>query len=154
MEWPMNPSANGDAGALAAPDLRKLLVEARTIAVIGASPNPARPSYGVMAYLQRSGYRIRPVNPTVSGSILGEPVAASLEAVEPPVDIVDVFRNSANAGAAVDDAIAARERLGLTGVWLQLGVRDRAAGERALAAGLVFVMDRCIKIDHARLVDR
>jgi predicted CoA-binding protein len=135
------------------PDLRRLLAEARTIAVVGASPNPARPSFGVMRYLQRHGYTIRPVNPTVAGSmILGEPVAACLAEVAPPVDIVDVFRNSNNAGAAVDDAITARERLGLTAVWLQLGVRDAAAGERARAAGLVFIMDRCIKVDHARLL--
>jgi predicted CoA-binding protein len=151
MSW----SATGDAAARMAPDLRQLLAEARTIAVVGASPNPARPSFGVMVYLQRHGYRIRPVNPTVAGSsILGEPVAAALAEVEPPVDIVDVFRNSKHAGAAVDDAIAARERLGLAAVWLQLGVRDTAAGDRARAAGLLFVMDRCIKVDHARLLGR
>ncbi len=106
-----------------------------------------------MAYLQRHGYRIRPVNPTVAGSsILGEPVAASLAELSPPVDIVDVFRNSVHAGAAVDDALAARDRLGVAGIWLQLGVRDGAAGERARAAGLIFVMDRCIEIEHARLL--
>ena len=151
MSWNAKP----DAAAAAAPDVRQLLADARTIAVVGASPNPARPSFGVMGYLQRHGYRVRPVNTTVAGSsILGEPVAASLADVEPPVDIVDVFRNSRYAGAAVDEAIAARERLGLTAVWLQLGVRDAAAGERARAAGIVFIMDRCIQIDHARLLGR
>jgi predicted CoA-binding protein len=151
----MSRAAIGDATAGTTPDLPRLLAEARTIAVIGASPNPSRASFGVMAYLQRNGYRIRPVNPTVAGSsIHGEPVAASLADLEPPIDIVDVFRNSNHAGAAVDDAITARERLGISAVWLQLGVFDAAAGERARAAGLVFVMDRCIKIDHARLLGR
>lgn len=151
----MSPSVIRDAVPPTAPDLRQLLTAARTIAVIGASPSPARPSFGVMAYLQRHGYRIRPVNPTVAGSsILGEPVAASLAEVEAPVEIVDVFRNSSYAGAAVDAAIAARERLGLVAVWLQIGVLDAAAGDRARAAGLVFIMDRCIKIDHARLLGR
>lgn len=151
----MSRAAGADTAGAATPDLRQLLADARTIAVIGASPNPVRPSFEVMAYLQRHGYRIRPVNPMVAGSsILGEPVVASLADLEPPVDIVDVFRNSDNAGAAVDDAIAARARLGLMAVWLQLGVRDAAAGERSRAAGLAFVMDRCIKIDHARLIGR
>ncbi|MFO1154320.1 MAG: CoA-binding protein [Rhodospirillales bacterium] len=149
----MSDRLSSNAGADAAVDLRRLLANARTIAVVGASPNPSRASFQVMAYLQGHGYRIRPVNPNAAGTlILGEPVVASLADLEPPVDIVDVFRSSRYAGSAVDDAIAVGDRLGVVAVWLQLGVRDSAAGERARTAGLVFVMDRCIKIDHAQLL--
>ena len=128
--------------------LRELLTGARTIALVGASPRPHRPSHGVMRYLQRQGYRAIPVNPTVSGAtILDERVYASLAEIPEAIDLVDIFRRSEAAGAAVDDAIA----IGAKAVWMQLGVIDRAAAARAEAHGLKVVMDRCPAIEIPRL---
>lgn len=132
--------------------LRRILGETRTIALVGASPHPWRDSHMVMAYLQQHGFRVIPVNPNATGTtILGEPVHSSLTSVAGPVEMIDVFRNSAAAGDAIDAAIAARDVLGLCSVWLQLGVRNDAAAARAAAAGLDVVVDRCIKIEHRRL---
>jgi uncharacterized protein len=129
-------------------DLRALLTQVRTIAVVGASPRPERPSYRVMAYLQRRGYRTIPVNPfAVGGMILGAPCHARLADISEPVDMVDVFRRSAAAGGIVDEAIA----IGAKAVWLQLGVRDDAAAARAEAHGLWVVMNRCPAIEIPRL---
>ena len=129
-------------------ELRALLRDAKTIAVVGLSPKPYRPSHGVARYLQRAGYRIIPVNPQHE-DILGERCYATLTAAarEHAIDVVDVFRRSAFAGAVVDEALALRPRL----IWLQQGVVDDAAAERARAAGVPFVMDRCLMVDHQLL---
>jgi len=117
----------------------------RTIAVVGLSDQPFRPSYGVSQYMQRQGYTIIPVNPTIR-SVLGLPAYPSLAAIGQPIELVDVFRRSEYVAEIVDEAIAA----GARGLWLQMGVIDRAAAERARAAGLFVVMDRCIKVEHGQ----
>ena len=124
----------------------KILRSARTIAVVGLSANPRRPSHGVARYLQRAGYRIIPVNPNVA-EVLGERAYATLSELPGPVDVVEVFRRSEFAGAIVDEAIA----IGAAAVWLQDGVVDEAAAERARAAGLDVVMDDCMMRRHARM---
>ena len=128
--------------------LRGLLEGVRTIAVLGASPRRERPSHRVMAYLQRHGYRAIPVNPNAAGdTINGERCYAALAEVPEPIDMVDVFRRSEFAGDAVDQAIAVAAKV----VWMQLGVRDDAAGARAEAHGLRVVMNRCPAIEIPRL---
>lgn len=131
--------------------LREVLRSVKTIAMVGASPNWNRPSYFAMKYLQEKGYRVIPVNPSVAGQeILGETVYADLDHLPEKVDMVDIFRNSDAAGALTDDAI----RIGAKVVWMQLGVRNDEAARRAEAAGLRVVMNRCPKIEHARLTGR
>ena len=128
-------------------EVRELLLRTRRVAVIGASDRPGRPSLGVFGFLLARGYDAVPVNPALSGrAVAGVPSVGTL-AEAAPLDLVDVFRRSEEAGTAVDEAIA----LGAKAVWLQLGVVDRAAGERARAAGLAFVMDRCPAIEWGRL---
>jgi predicted CoA-binding protein len=126
--------------------IKKILDECRTIAVVGLSSNPQRPSNSVSGYMKRQGYRIVPVNPNETEA-LSEKAYASLADVPDKIDLVDIFRRSEEAGAAVDEAI----RVGAKAVWLQEGVVDRAAAARALDAGLLVVMDRCILKEHARL---
>lgn len=128
--------------------LRDLLSSIRRIAVVGASPNPSRPSNGVTRALVEHGYDVIAVNPGhVGKTIHGAPVVGSLDDVSPPADMVDIFRNSEAAGGVVDDAIAH----GARAVWMQLGVIDADAAKRAEEAGLVVVMDHCPKIELARL---
>jgi uncharacterized protein len=128
-------------------EIRDILLTTRRIAVVGASDRPDRPSFGVARFLVDRGYAVTPVNPGIAGRMLhGVPVAEQLDAAA-PLDMVDVFRRSQDAGAVVDAAI----RLGARSVWLQLGVTDDAAGERSRAAGLRFVQDRCPVIEWRRL---
>ncbi len=125
-----------------------LLARARTVALVGISDRPERASNHVMAALQDHGYRVLPINPQITGEhIHGEFVWRELAQLGDPIDIVDVFRKSSEAGAVVDQAIA----VGAKAVWLQQGVVDEAAAARAEAAGLQVVMDRCMKIELARL---
>ena len=126
--------------------IRRILEECRTIAVVGLSSNPMRPSNNVSDFMQRNGYRIIPVNPN-EREVLGEKAYASLADVPEKIDLVNIFRRSHEAGAVVDEAI----RLGAKAVWLQEGVIDRAAAQRALDAGLLVVMDRCILKEHLRM---
>ncbi|MGN6620254.1 MAG: CoA-binding protein, partial [Sphingomonas sp.] len=129
-------------------DIKALLESVRTIALIGASDRPDRPSNRVMAMLQRHGYRVIPVNPQITGEhIYGEFVWRNLAQIGEPIDLVDIFRRPEAAGEAVDQAIAA----GAKAVWLQLGVINQAAAARAEAAGLTVVMDRCPAIEIPRL---
>jgi predicted CoA-binding protein len=125
--------------------IERILMECRTIAVVGLSSNPWRPSHGVANYMRRHGYRVIPVNPN-EREVLGERAYPSLLDVPEAVDLVDVFRRSEEAGKAVDEAI----RIGAKAVWLQEGVIDYAAAERARAAGLLVVMDRCWLKEHAK----
>lgn len=129
-------------------DIRALLEETRTIAMVGASDRPNRPSNGVMLLLQRHGYRVIPVNPQITGEhIHGEFVFRDIDQIGVPIDMVDIFRRSEQAGEAVDAAIAA----GAKSVWMQLDVVDEAAAARAEAAGLKVVMNRCPAIEIRRL---
>ena len=129
-------------------DIAELLRTTRTIAMIGASDRPDRPSYGVMRYLQSRGYRVIPVNPQITGEhVHGEYVWRELAQIGEPIDLVDIFRRPHAAGEAVDEAIAA----GAKAVWMQIGVINHEAAARAEAAGLQVVMDRCPKIDIPRL---
>lgn len=119
----------------------------RTIAVIGLSPDPARPSHGVAAALQRAGFRVIPVRPG-GGDVLGEPARASLSDIGEPVDLVDVFRAPEHVPAIVDEVLT----LGLPALWLQDGVVDHESARRAEAAGVFVVMDRCLKRDGLPLM--
>jgi predicted CoA-binding protein len=131
--------------------LRAILREVKTIAMVGASANWNRPSFFAMKYLQEKGYRVIPVNPVAADQdILGEKTYATLDDVPEKIDMVDIFRNSDAAGPITDDAI----RLGAKIVWMQLGVRNDDAAKRAEAAGLRVVMNRCPKIEHARLTGK
>jgi predicted CoA-binding protein len=129
-------------------DIAELLRKARTIAVIGASDRPERPSYGVMKFLQEWGYRVLPVNPQISEThVLGEFVWRELSQIGIPIDIVDIFRRPDAALEAVEQAIF----VGAKAVWMQLGVINEEAAARAEAAGLRVVMDRCPHIEIPRL---
>lgn len=133
-----------------APDcLRRILERASTIAVVGASTDPWRPSFGVTGYLHRAGYRIIPVNPTALGqSLHGEPFRARLQDIGEPIDLVNVFRRPEHIPAVVEDAIAIRAPV----LWLQLGIVHVGAAAQAEAAGIQVVMNRCISIEHSRLL--
>jgi predicted CoA-binding protein len=129
-------------------DIAELLSSARTIALVGASDRPSRPSHGVMRFLQAHGYRVFPVNPQITGEhVLGEYVWRELAQIGVPIDIVDIFRRPEAAGVAVDQAIFVRAKA----VWMQLGVINEEAAKRAEAAGLKVVMDRCTKLEIIRL---
>jgi predicted CoA-binding protein len=124
-------------------EIGKLLKQAKNIAVVGLSDSPLRPSYGVSAYMQSHGYKIIPVNPTIRGA-LGEKAVPTLADVQEKIDIVDVFRRSEYVAEIVDEAI----RLKVPALWLQEGVVDEAAAEKARNAGIQVVMDRCILKEH------
>ena len=129
-------------------DIIDLLTSARTIAVVGASDRPSRPSYGVMKFLADWGYRVLPVNPQITGEhVLGEFVWRELAQIGVAIDIVDIFRRPEAAGEAVEQAIF----IGAKAVWMQIGVINHEAAAKAEAAGLKVVMDRCPKIEIARL---
>ena len=145
----MRTLAAVDHGVYPPGTLRGVLERARTIAVFGASPEPWRPSFGVMRYLQRAGYRVIPVNPTAVGeTVHGERFYATLADVPEAIDLVDVFRRPEAVGEAVDQAIAVKAKA----IWLQLGIRNAEACARAEAAGLAVVQNRCISVEHARLM--
>jgi len=124
-------------------EIGQLLKKSRTIAVVGLSDSPLRPSYGVSAYMQSQGYRIIPVNPVIRGA-LGEKAVASLADVKEKIDIVDVFRRSEFVPAVVDEAI----RLQVPAIWMQEGVIHEQAAAKARQAGIFVVMDRCILKEH------
>ena len=126
-------------------EIKALLERVKTIAVVGLSPDPDRPSYSVAMYLQGCGYRIVPVRPG-GGEILGEKVYARLSDIPFAVDIVDHFRRSSEVGAHIDEAIELR----VPAVWMQEGIVDEAAAARAREAGLMVVMDRCMLKEHRK----
>lgn len=129
-------------------EIAELLRETHTIALVGASDRPNRPSYGVMRFLQNRGFRVYPVNPQITGEhVHGEYVWRELAQIGEPIDMVDIFRRPEAAGEAVDQAIA----VGAKSVWMQIGVINEAAAHRAEAAGLKVVMDRCPAIEMPRL---
>ena len=128
-------------------ELRALLVRVKTVAVVGLSPNAARPSHRISKRLQEWGYRVIPVRPAVS-EVLGERAYARLSEVPEPVDLVDVFRSADEIGPIVDECI----ELGLPAIWIQQGIVNEEAAARARAAGMTVVMDRCIAVDWRRLM--
>lgn len=127
-------------------EVRKLLRESKVIAVVGLSDRPDRPSHGVAAYMQRAGYRIIPVNPAL-GEALGEKAYASLREVPEKIDIVDIFRRPEAVPEIVEEAIA----VGARAVWMQEGIVHNDSADRARAAGLTVVMDRCLLKEHRRM---
>lgn len=141
---PMNHDRYDDAY------IRGILSTVKTIAMVGVSANPSRPSYFAFKYLLERGYRMVPVNPALAGrELLGQPAFAGLLDIPVPVDMVDVFRAAEHAGAVVEEVLAMAPHPCV--VWMQLGVRNDAAAARAQAAGLKVVMDRCPKIEYGRL---
>ncbi len=126
--------------------IRQILLESKTIAVVGLSSDPMRPSFDVSQYMQRHGYRIIPVTPK-DAFVLGEKAYSTIADVPEKIDVVNIFRRADQAGTHVDEAIAA----GAKAVWLQEEVIDEAAAQRALDAGLLVVMDRCLLKEHLRL---
>lgn len=129
-------------------DLRRILKDVKTVAMVGASTSEMRPSYFAMLYLQGKGYRVLPVNPRAAGqTLLGETVYPELKSLPLIPDMVSIFRRSEEAGAVADEAV----RLGIKVIWMQLGVRDDEAAERAQSAGAEVVMNRCPKIEYGRL---
>ncbi|MDA1215257.1 MAG: CoA-binding protein [Chloroflexi bacterium] len=135
----MNHTANGP--------IQKILQENRVIAVVGLSRKPDRPSHGVARYLQEEGYRIIPVSPNISDTVLGEQTYPDLLSIPEPVDVVDIFRRSEDIPPVVEQAI----RIGAKAVWMQLGIINEEAEEMARAAGLDVVMDHCMLVEHRKL---
>ena len=134
-----------EGAAPSADPIFDILTKYKTIAVVGLSSNPARPSYGVTEYIQSSGYQIIPVNPNET-DVLGEPSYASLDDVPQKIGIVDIFRRPEEVAPVVDAAI----RVGAKVVWMQLGIANEAAARKAQAAGLIVVMDACMLIEHKK----
>ena len=129
----------------ASDEIAELLKRAKTIAVVGLSDSPLRPSHGVSAYMQSHGYRIIPVNPSIKGA-LGEKAVSSLSEIKEKIDIVDVFRRSEAVPEVVDEAI----RVGASAIWMQEGVIHEEAAAKARQAGIFVVMDKCILKEHRR----
>ncbi len=125
---------------------QQILESSRIVAVVGVSPNPDRPSYKVASYLKQHGYKVIPVNPQV-GEILGEVAYPEVVSISGSVDVVDIFRRAEEESAIVEEAI----KIGAKAVWMQKGVINEAAAAKAEAAGLLVVMDRCMKKEHRRL---
>ncbi|PNG26718.1 CoA-binding protein [Methylocella silvestris] len=137
------PSLSGD-------EIRAILHKVKTIAVVGASANPDRPSYEVAAFLLSRGYEVTAVNPGLAGqTLLGAPVVASLKDLAAPVDMVDIFRNSAAAREVVTEILALNWRPSV--IWMQLGVVNETAAALARAQGIMVIMNRCPKIDYIQL---
>jgi uncharacterized protein len=131
--------------------IRAILREALTIAVVGASPKPERPSHYVMQYLLHRGYHCVPVNPGQAGKVIaGQTTYGCLAQIPFPIDMIDIFRRSEEAGRVVDEALGLPIRP--KAIWMQIGIRDDAAAERAETAGLRVVMDRCPKVEIPRLL--
>ena len=131
-------------------EIKHLLEESRNIAVVGLSDSPYRTSHAIARVLQNSGYRIFPVNPNLTGPVLGEEPYTSVSEIPETIDIVDVFRRSEKVAPVAEDAVAAGAKV----LWMQSGVVNEEAAEYAKEHGLTVVMDRCIKVDHAMLVGR
>jgi uncharacterized protein len=129
--------------------LKKILESARTIAMVGLSDNPSRDSHHVAEYLQHHGYRVIPVNPAVD-EVLGEKAVATLNDLDQPVDLIDVFRRS----DAVKEIVQSSLDISAPVIWTQLGVADEDAASLATEHGKTMIMDKCIKIEHARLIGR
>ena len=130
--------------------IKSILTTTKTLALVGASANPARPSYIVLKYLSERGYKVIPVNPGLAGQkIVGQEVVASLKDIREPLDMVEIFRNSQAAGPIVDEALALVPKPKV--IWMQLSVRNDEAAARAEAAGVKVVMNRCPKIEFGRL---
>ena len=146
LNTPNLPASTPRLRKLTLQQLRPILANSKTIAIAGLSADPARPSNSVAAYLQQQGYRIVPVNPNISAA-LGERAYASVRDIPGPVDVVDIFRRPEAVGPIVDDAIAKGAKV----VWMQVGVIDEAAANRARAAGLTVVMDTCMRVTHQLL---
>ena len=127
--------------------IQRILTTAKHVAVVGLTDDPTRPSHFVPAYLQDNGYHIIPINPTISGTVLGEKVYPSLADAPRPIDVVQIFRRSEEVGPIVEEAIAA----GAGAVWMQLGISNEEAAAAARAAGLDVVMNQCMKVQHSRL---
>ena len=127
-------------------EIKKILESAKTIAVVGISDDPARPSYSVADYLKTQGYRIFPVNPKLT-QVIGEGVYKSLKDIPHKVDIVDIFRRPEAVPEVVDEAIA----IGAKVIWMQEGIQDEASAEKARKAGLQVVMDKCMLKEHKQL---
>ncbi|MFP4032002.1 MAG: CoA-binding protein [Desulfococcaceae bacterium] len=132
-------------------EIAKRLAPVRTIAVLGLSPKPERDSFRVAQYMKEQGYRIIPVRPAQS-EILGETAYASLTEIPDPVDVVDIFRNPKQVPGHVAEILAMKHRPGL--VWMQLGISHEGAAKELIGAGIDVIMDRCIKVDHAKYVAR
>jgi uncharacterized protein len=125
----------------------EILEKSRVIAVVGLSRKPDRPSHGVARYLQEVGYRIIPVNPNLTGMVMGEQAYPDLLSIPEPVDLVDIFRRAEDVSPVVEEAI----RIGARTVWMQLGITNEEAAEKAREAGLQVVMDRCTLVEHRKL---
>jgi predicted CoA-binding protein len=134
-----------DGAATSADPIFDILTKYKTIAVVGLSSNPARPSYGVTEYIQSVGYQIIPVNPNET-DVLGEPSYAALDEVPQKVEIVNIFRRPAEVPPVVDAAIRVNAKV----IWMQLGILNQAAAEKARAAGLTVIMDACLLIEHKK----
>ena len=129
-------------------EIRRILEESRNVAVVGLSESPYRTSHAIASAIQRAGYRIFPVNPNLTGPVLGEEPYARVQEIREPVDIVDVFRRSEKVMPVAEDAVAAGAKV----LWMQSGVINEEAAEYAEEHGLTVIMDRCIKVDHAMFV--